>query len=627
MKGKRQRAHPESVLLALRALGAQVAAPTDLKRALKEKQAELRGRVVEPVIVAWHGRIPAQSRRLPARARATLVLENGTTAPWPPRSPLPFGYHRLHVKNSGTTTESLIISAPAQATLPTQEKMSGVFAPLYALHSERNSDAGDLTDLGTLVEWMAERKGRLVSTLPLLANFLDEPFEPSPYSPISRLFWNEFYIDPRRAPEFAALPASDEAQALRTPIDRQPTSYVDYKTSMQKKRRVLEECAKVFFHQNGASLDEFQRFLADNPEVRAYAEFRARTDQLRRGWHDWPRNVPRANPEITRYHLYAQWLVQTQLRALEKQCRGLDCFLYLDLPLGLHRDSFDTWRYPHLFVKGMSGGAPPDPVFTTGQDWAFQPVHPELMRQDGYRYVIAYIRNHLRYARFLRIDHVMGLHRLYWIPEGLKGDRGLYVQYPAEEMYAILTLESHRAGAGIVGENLGVVPPEVNSAMRRHNVRELYVAQYETAVRSRKSVLRDPPAGCVASLNTHDLFPFQGFLDEVDIDERVQLGFITASEATRERKYRRRVRELLEETFGKDIFAGCSRFLMNSRASVVLYNMEDFWGETKAQNIPSTTREHANWRRRMRYSMERLRGLKVDLSRDGNDAKNFENGR
>ncbi len=132
--------------------------------------------------------------------------------------------------------------------------------------------------------------------------------------------------------------------------------------------------------------------------------------------------------------------------------------MYLDLPLGLHPDSFDTWRYPQLFVKGMSGGAPPDPVFTTGQNWAFQPVHPQAMRVDGYKYAIAYIRNHLRYARLLRIDHVMGLHRLYWIPEGMSGDRGLYVKYPAEEMYAILSLESHRANAGIVGENLGVVP-------------------------------------------------------------------------------------------------------------------------------------------------------------------------
>jgi 4-alpha-glucanotransferase len=283
--------------------------------------------------------------------------------------------------------------------------------------------------------------------------------------------------------------------------------------------------------------------------------------------------------------------------------------------LGLHRDSFDTWRYPHLFVSGMSGGAPPDPVFTTGQDWAFQPIHPERMRLDGYRYVIAYIRNHLRYAKLLRIDHVMGLHRLYWIPEGLKGDRGLYVRYPADEMYAILSLESHRAGAGIVGENLGVVPTEVNASMRRHNIRQLYVAQYETAVSSGKSVLRNPPAGSVASLNTHDLFPFQGFLDEADIDQRLKLGFATRAEAEKERRYRRRVRRALEAAFGKNTFAGCMRFLASSKASIVLYNLEDLWGETEPQNIPSTTREHANWRRRMRYSMERLRGIDIDLRR------------
>jgi 4-alpha-glucanotransferase len=289
--------------------------------------------------------------------------------------------------------------------------------------------------------------------------------------------------------------------------------------------------------------------------------------------------------------------------------------LYLDLPLGLHRDSFDTWKYPHLFVKGMSGGAPPDPVFTTGQDWAFQPMHPEMMRRDGYRYAIAYIRNHLRFAKLLRIDHVMGLHRLYWIPEGLKGDRGLYVEYPAEEMYAILSLESHRAGAGIVGENLGVVPSHVNAAMRRHNVRELYVAQYETAVGSGKGVLRKPPAGSVASLNTHDLFPFQGFLEETDIDARVKLGFLTEGEALKERKSRGKTRKALESALGKNIFEGCTRFLSKSNAAITLFNIEDIWGETKAQNIPSTTREHANWRRRLRYSMERLRTIQTSLNR------------
>jgi 4-alpha-glucanotransferase len=152
--------------------------------------------------------------------------------------------------------------------------------------------------------------------------------------------------------------------------------------------------------------------------------------------------------------------------------------------------------------------------------------------------------------------------------------------------------------------------------MRRHNVRQLYVAQYETAVGTGKSVLRRPSAGCVASLNTHDLFPFQGFLAETDIDERLRLGFVTEGEAIKERRYRRKVRKALEAALGKNIFEGATEFLSKSKAAVALYNLEDFWGETKPQNIPSTTREHANWRRRMRYSMERLRAIKTSLSRE-----------
>jgi 4-alpha-glucanotransferase len=609
MHKRRQDAHPESVLLALRALGAPVATMDDVGRALAERQTELRRRHVEPVIVAWDGRLPKHQVRLQAGCRSTLVLEDGRTTGWPPANTLPLGYHRLHVNSEAGTNESLVISAPVRAHFPLAEKTWGVFAPLYALHSKRGFGVGDLTDLESLVDWVRKRSGRVVATLPLLASFLDEPFEPSPYSPVSRLFWNEFYIDPAKAPEFVS---ASQAQTLIDAAHPAKSRLVDYRATMKAKRGVLEILARQFFESAGESRRQsFQRFVTGNPEALEYARFRARTGLMRRGWHDWPDTPPRSEQSVQEYHLYVQWLVQEQLQHLATRCREKECLLYLDLPLGLHRDSFDSWRYPDLFVKGMSGGAPPDPVFTTGQDWAFQPIHPEGMRRDGYKYAIAYIRNHLRYARLLRIDHVMGLHRLYWIPEGLKGDRGLYVKYPAEEMYAVFSLESHRAGAGIVGENLGVVPAVVNRTMRRHNIRQLYVAQYETVVGSGKTVLRNPPPGSVASLNTHDLFPFQAFLDGEDIDARVKLGFLSSRDAAAERRERRRVRRALAKSFGKDIFAGCVAFLRRSRASIVLENMEDLWGETKPQNIPATTHEHANWRRRMKYSMERLRRMKA----------------
>ena len=615
MHQRRQEAHPESVLLALHALGAPVASK-DVGRALSEKLESLRRGATEPVILAWEGRLHPQERTLPRGSKATLVLESGSTAAWPPRKALPHGYHRLHTVSGAERTESLVISAPVRCHFPFPGRASGVFAPLYALHSKRSPGVGDLTDMESLIEWTRQRGGHIVSTLPLLACFLDEPFEPSPYSPISRLFWNELYIDPARAPEFAA---SSEARGLMETAPSTRSNLVDYRATMSAKRRVLEALAKSYFEQaNEKRQEAYQSFIADNPEAPAYARFRARTDRLRMGWHDWPGKLDRPDrrPEKwgEQYHLYVQWLVQSQLRDLVAKSRDADCLLYLDLPLGLHRDSFDSWRYPHLFVKGMSGGAPPDPVFTTGQNWAFQPIHPQEMRKDGYKYAIAYIRNHLRYAKLLRIDHVMGLHRLYCIPEGLKGDRGLYIEYPAEEMYAILSLESHRAGAGIVGENLGMVPATVNRAMSHHNVRQLYVAQYETAVGRGKSGLRNPTAGSVASLNTHDLFPFQAFLDGTDIDARLELGFLTSTNAEMDRKERRRIRRALQKAFGKNVFEGCMAFLASSKAAIVLQNLEDLWGETKPQNIPATTTEHANWRRRMRYSMERLHGIKAKFS-------------
>ena len=614
MDGRRQDAHAESVLLALKALGAPLATARDVSAALAEKRDALSRRVVDCVIVAWDGILRPEDVRPAGDPKTTLVLEDGASTTWPPRIPLPNGYHRLFVTSKGATSESLIISAPAVAHFPVSRKTWGVFAPLYSLHSRRGFGAGDLTDLNSLIDWTSTRGGRVVSTLPLLATFLDEPFEPSPYSPISRLFWNEFYIDPAQVPEFASSPEAQRRLEASRPPSR--TLLVDYKKISTAKRRILEILARSFFDRtNPQRLVDYNRFIEENPEIRGYARFRAHTDRERRGWHDWKHNLSNGNPEGERYHLYVQWLIQSQLRQVASHSDAVDCFLYLDLPLGLHWNSFDTWRYPQLFVGAMSGGAPPDPVFTTGQNWTFQPLHPQSIREDGYRYVIAYIRNHFRFAKLLRIDHVMGLHRLYWIPEGLTGERGIYVRYPAQEMYAILSLESHRAGAGIVGENLGVVPAEVNRSMARHDVRQLYVAQYETAVGSGKGVLRNPTVGSVASLNTHDMFPFRAFIDGKDIDKRAQLGFITAKEALREKKDRRQVRKAFERTFGKDVFAGCIRFLERSKASIVLHNLEDLWGETRPQNIPSTTTEHANWRRRMRYSMERLLRLETNFSR------------
>ena len=235
-------------------------------------------------------------------------------------------------------------------------------------------------------------------------------------------------------------------------------------------------------------------------------------------------------------------------------------------------------------------------------------MNPEAMRTSGHAYTIAMIRNHLRFARLLRIDHVMGLHRLFWIPEGMPGTQGLYVRYPSEEIYAVLSVESHRYDAGIVGENLGLVPPEVNEALTRHNIRQLYIVQSELSVESRKKPLKRPNEDVVASLNTHDMAPFQSFVDGKDIDDRLSLKFLDRKMAHKERKTRERLRKSLRKFLkSKNVFQGCIEFLGRSEASVVLVNLEDLWNETQPQNVPATTKERPNWRRRLRYSIEQMR--------------------
>lgn len=583
MRHRRRDADPESLILTLRAIGSGVERMADVPDALARRREQLRKRTVEPVMVAWDGKL--------GRHRFNI------------------GYHDIEVRGQRV----FVIAAPTKSFFEKDAKRWGLFVPIYALHSRRNRNAGDLTDFENVMDWMHDLGGTVAATLPLLGAFLDEPFNPSPYSPATRLFWNEFYIDLERIPEFAGRSAPE------TP---KKTQFVDYRSGMAHKRRILEELSCKFFANPAPQrLQSFQQFVRENKDVEDYANFRAVTDRMKAGWHAWPARLREGRIQRSdydeaakNYHLYAQWVIQDQLQALSQRAAARGQCLYLDVPLGLHGESYDIWRNRELFVEGVCAGAPPDPVFTKGQNWVFPPMNPEAMRLDRYQYFIAYLRNHFRFAKLLRFDHVMGLHRLYWIPNELTGDKGVYVEYPAEELWAILSLESHRYQAGIVGENLGTVPSAVNVAMKKHDIRQMYVAQYEIMEDPNKPALRPPPEKCVASLNTHDMPPFRAFLDGADIDDRVDLGFINEKIARMERKQRRLMRAALEKRESRGHtscppFASAMRFLSESMANIVLANLEDLWEETFPQNVPATNEERPNWRRRVRPSVEQIRKM------------------
>ena len=210
-------------------------------------------------------------------------------------------------------------------------------------------------------------------------------------------------------------------------------------------------------------------------------------EKQRASWTKWPERLREGTllggdyePEAEHYHLYDQWLAREQFQNLSAGARQRGLSLYLDFPLGVHGGGYDVWRGQAIFVREASSGAPPDELFGGGQDWHFPPLHPERLREQGYRYFIACLRHHLRHAGILRLDHVMGLHHLYWIPAGLPAAEGVYVRYRSEEFYAVLTLESRRSQSLIVGEDLGTVPGYVRRAMARHRIQRMYILPFET---------------------------------------------------------------------------------------------------------------------------------------------------
>jgi 4-alpha-glucanotransferase len=284
----------------------------------------------------------------------------------------------------------------------------------------------------------------------------------------------------------------------------------------------------------------------------------------------------------------------------------------------VHPESYDVWRERDAFAFPASVGAPPDMFFAKGQNWGFPPLNPERLRAQGYRHFLDYLRFQMRCTGLLRIDHIMGFHRLYWIPPGFPPTQGAYVTYPAEELHALLSLESHRHKTILVGENLGTVPPEVDAAMAKHHLRETYVLQYQTRLPPGPS-LHQPPVRSVASLNTHDMPTFAAHWRGLDLEDRVALGLLPARDVPKQMARRKKMNTALldflkrkgwldsEKILPATALRACLKWLAASPAETLLFNLEDLWLEQQPQNVPGTSFERPNWRQKARLSIEQIR--------------------
>ena len=656
--GQLRQAPAEAILRVLQALGAPLHRLEDASDAWRQRRQALWQGVIEPVVVVWGNqpvilkvRVPTQLSETPASYR--IVFESGAamegalhddyvTTPVTREiegsrnitrrlvgpGPIPLGYHRLYLRIGELEVDCYLFCAPPQAYAPAEKsKRWGLFCPLYALHSEQGWGAGNFSDLSQLVEFTAGLGGHAVATLPMLASFLDAPFNPSPYAPVSRLFWNEFYLDIER---IAELDDCDEAKTLLSSsfvaeLSRlQAAPLVQYRETMTCKREILTALLRSLLNSSSQRRSAFESFVATHSIAQDYAEFRAKTERERNSWLDWPEENRQGQlraqdyDEFAKlYHLYVQWQCAEQIAEVAANARNRGTALYLDFPLGVNRDGYDVWRHRNLFALGINGGAPPDGLFIRGQNWGFPPLQPEAIRRQGYRYYIECLRHHMGLAGMLRIDHVMGLHRAFWVPDGFSATDGVYVHDRAPEFYAILNLESHRHRVQIVGENLGTVPESVNATMARRNVYGMHVGQFGVSGDPSRA-LDATPAEVVASLNTHDTATFMGFWQEKDIDDRVALGLLDKAQADHERRYRAAQRDALitylraegyigEEASEAAVLRGWLAFLAGQPAEFLLINLEDLWLEPAPQNVPGTWQERPNWQRKAQYSLEAMR--------------------
>jgi 4-alpha-glucanotransferase len=665
--GERRVAAADTLLGVLAALGVtDLARPEDAGPALGELLRERCRRLLEPVTAVWSGAPAEAALRVPDNARGevalSLRLEEGGGVDWSipvadlPGSvtdvtgervrisrlelpePLPPGYHQLTAWAGGHEAESLLIAAPVRAYGSEEgARRWGGFLPLHALRTADAGGVGDLRQLRQLAEWIGGLGGDLLGTLPLLPAYLGErPHDPSPYSPVSRLFWNELYLDLHDAARLAGarsgadlLNAPEFGREART-LRRAPL--VDYRREAVRRRGALDRIAAEFFEQGGADRPDYRAFLAESGEAEVYARFRAAVEQAGAGWHAWPVPMQRGrlrageyDPAAARAHLFAQFALESQLAGLRE---GTAARLYLDMPLGVHPEGFDAWRHRDLFAPGMNVGAPPDPFFAAGQDWGFPPILPEASRRTGHAYLIGVLRHHCRHAGMLRLDHVMALYRLFWVPHGAGARHGVYVRYPVDELFAIVALESHRHRCAIVGEDLGTVPAAVRARMQRHGVHRMAVAQFD-ARPDPAAALPQAPVDSVASLNTHDMPPFAAFWRGSDIRLWQGWGWLDEDQARQRARERARltgaILSFLRTRCGftgratpRAVTAAVLARLASGPARFLLVNLEDLCQETAPQNVPGTTDEWPNWRRKARSSLEDMRrsAQVVDVLRD-----------
>ncbi len=562
---------------------------------------------------------------------------------------LPAGYHDFSVTlDSGLSGTTRVIVAPQQCYLPTSmsagKKLWGLAVQLYTLRSAGNWGIGDFKDLRELIKLVAPRGCSMVGVNPLHALSLCDPANCSPYSPSSRYFLNALYIAIEEVPEFAECEdlqqrtQSDEFQASLMRL--RAADNVQYDQVAQLKLEALHELYDYFrihhLRANSARANAFKEFIAARGNALFLhalhgcldAHFRKQGPQYW-GWPAWPEEYrmhtsaavhlyAKEHAVEIQFYQYLQWLADEQLAQVQRfaTAQTMEIGLYGDIAVGASAAGSETWANRVLYLQQVSIGAPPDPLALKGQAWGVPPQLPLELRAQKYEPFIDLVRSNMRHMGALRIDHVMALFRLWWVPASMSATEGTYVHYPLRDLLGILALESIRNHCLVIGEDLGTVPDEIRDAMEHHRILHYKVLFFEKDTGGFKLPQAYEPQS-LATVTTHDLPTLRGWWEGDDLELRDQLGLYPSSELAAEIRLQRSAdrRDLMEALvqaglwrwepweplpeYSNALARAIQLYLGLSSALLVALQMEDLLGMRDAVNVPGTHLEHANWQRKL----------------------------
>ena len=596
----------ESVVGVLGLLGVDATTPAAIRRALAERREHAkRGRLPGTLVVrVGHAK--------PLPQPGTVHLEDGAArrvgeVP----DDLPLGWHRLVLGEQEIT----LVVVPAE--LPEPPRTWGWMLQLYALHSAGSWGIGDLGDLTAFVS--AAGAPGLILLNPLHAITPTLPVPDSPYAPSSRRFANPLYL---RVADTAEYRRADPA--LRAQVDAlkpAPTAsgLIDYSAVWQAKRAALELLWPL-----AGEID-----LRSDPGLADFARFCALAERHGPNWHEWPPELRRPDSaavlayssERIAFHAWLQHLVVAQLAAANEAARaaGMPVGIVHDLAVGIDPSGADGWLLQDVLAAGVHTGAPPDAFNQLGQDWGLAAWRPDRLIETGYAAYRDMLRRIFRHAGGLRVDHVAGLWRLWWVPPGMGAAGGTYVRYDPEAMLGILALEASRAGAVVIGEDLGTVQPAVTEGLERMNMLGSAVLWFARDYDAPDMAFRkaaEYPRNALASISTHDLPTAAGFLTGEQVRVRAELGQLAGTVEQERRAADEDRAELLAllESAGlitpasttDEIILAMHEFLAGTPCRFVTASLYDVLGELNQPNLPGTTDEYPNWRMPLRESLEEI---------------------